>query len=166
MKSKKWITLAQPEDIQLHVFWRHSRTMVNYHTWVPQHTKKNCLKIMCSKPWQVVELKSPTSWIIQKNENSNMLLPGEWRARRRAANAKQENQGLWVTSRMENMNKSTIVSWCQWFSHESYLTCFFIWVPIFGWELCTQFLFAAGDCVWLKDRVCGTFSGPLSRYGL
>lgn len=48
---------------------------------------------MCSKPWQVVELKSPT-WIIQKNENSNMLLPGEWRARRRAANAKQENQGL------------------------------------------------------------------------
>ncbi len=57
---------------------------------------------LLSTPWQVVELKSPTFLNHPKNEISNMLLPGEWGARRRAANAKQqEDQGLAAIIEME-----------------------------------------------------------------
>ena len=57
------------------------------------------------------------------NEEPDVELPTPSKKTKACPNDSKE---IWVTSRMENMNKSTIVSWCQWFSHESYLTCFLL----------------------------------------
>ena len=87
--------------------------------------------------WKVLLFESSKKWkfkhVARKvNEEPDVELPTPSKKTKACPNDSKE---IWVTSRMENMNKSTIVSWCQSFSHESYLTIFFylgahIWLGI------------------------------------